>query len=295
MQVFGSYKIVKQLGEGAMGSVLLVESPDRHAYALKLLHAELERREDFVERFLRELRIALSMKHAHIVEAFHGGQAPGGGLYMLTEFCPGGGLDHWLEQRGKLDLADALPWLAAVVEALEYAFLVQQVVHRDIKPGNLLLDGRQCIKLGDLGLAKHTGADATDLTTHGSIVGALLYMSPEQASAATDLDIRTDLYSLGATFYQLFSGHPPFTGKAPIQVIMAIRNQQPVPLSTLRPDLPAPLVALITALLEKDRDDRPQSAQQVLEALAEVSRVAGRPMDSGRPPGPLLPAPDPFG
>ncbi|MFH1809754.1 MAG: serine/threonine-protein kinase [Pseudomonadota bacterium] len=293
MKEFGIYRVVKHLGDGAMGTVLLVESPERQRYALKLMHAKAERSAEAVDRFSREVRIALTLKHQNIVETFHGGRAPTGMLYLLTEYCPLGGLDRWLAAQGPIALRHALRWMGGVAEALEYAGLVHQVVHRDIKPANLLLDEVRQVKLADMGLAKRTSAGATNLTTHGSIIGALLYMSPEQADASHDLDARSDLYALGATFYHLLSGQPPFMAKQPAQILYDIREKEPRPLLTLRPELPHALGDLVQTLLAKKREDRPASASAVLETLAaiaeeegvaiEVSRVTLRPRTAPLP------------
>ncbi|HTL53627.1 MAG TPA: FHA domain-containing serine/threonine-protein kinase [Planctomycetota bacterium] len=276
---FGRYTVRRKLGEGGMGAVYLVTAPDGAPFALKTLRAEHSENAEFVKRFLREAGIALKLRHPNIVTTHEQAQAPDGTLYMVTELCPKGGLDGVLIARERIGVPEALFWMAGVARALDYAFQTFHVIHRDIKPANLLLDGAWNIKLADLGLARRTDANATRLTMEGTIVGSVSYMSPEQALAG-ELDIRSDLYALGATFYHLLSGEPVFVGSTVAHVIKMHVKETPERLSARTDGLHVAVVNLIHRLLEKDPDDRPPDAAALLAEITAVAAEIGVSLDA---------------
>ncbi|MFH1377350.1 MAG: FHA domain-containing serine/threonine-protein kinase [Planctomycetota bacterium] len=270
MKDFLGYKIVRQLGEGGMGTVYLATSADGMRYALKTVKPDIADNDEFRQRFLREGRIAVRMKHDRVVGTFEAGESPDGILYMLTEFCPNGDVDHWIEKHPKTPLQIALQWTYDTALALEYIDS-NRIIHRDLKPQNMLLDTGFRVKLGDVGCARGTSADATRLTEDGRIQGTPYYLSPEQSTGTDDLDIRSDLYALGVTLYQMLAGTVVFTGNTIAQILIKHMREMPEPITRHCPDLPPDIVALVHSLLEKDRNNRPANARILADAIRSTA------------------------
>jgi serine/threonine protein kinase len=246
---FGEYEIVCKLGEGGMGSVFKVRGTDGAIYALKVLREDLAKETIFAERFLREAKMAMRLQHENIVRTHHVGVGPENTLYILSDFCAGGSADVYLDRSEAFPVEWALRWMRDLGRALDYAWTQQSIIHRDIKPENFLVDGNGHILLGDMGLARSTSQDATLMTVEGAVMGSACYMSPEQAQGHMDLDIRTDLYALGASFYHLLSKRPLFDGPTVAHIIRAQVCELPVQLAVDRPDLPGAVCAIIHWLL----------------------------------------------
>src|SRR6266542_2587644 len=211
------YELEREIGRGGMATVYLARDQKHHrAVAIKVLHPHLALNLG-PERFLREIQIAAQLQHPHIVPLYDSGQARDL-LYYVMPYVEGESLRQRLERERQLSLDDALQLPRAVADALDYAHR-HRVVHRDIKPENVMLyEGEAMVT--DFGIAKAVSAAGSDnLTQTGSTVGTPTYMSPEQASGETDLDGRSDLYSLGCMVYEMLSGGPPFTGSNPQAVI----------------------------------------------------------------------------
>ena len=272
---FGRFRLLRKLGEGGMGAVYLAEESDGQRYALKILNRDEKGKKGAKDRFQREMRITMRLQHPHIVQTFDVGRSAKNTMYMLMEYCPGGSLRSLLKRRGPILVQQALPWMACTAEALDYAYREHSVIHRDIKPANILLDDAGHAKLCDFGMARRTASDATRMTIKGTVLGSALYMSPEQALGEEDIDVRSDLYSLGASFYHLLGGVPLFPGDNWVELIEMQVNKKPVRLSRHRRDLPKPLVQLIHDLLNKDRRRRPSSSAELLYRLQKVARTTG--------------------
>ena len=176
MMEINGYEIHTKLGEGGMGSVFLVRNGAGESFALKTLRSDVMDHKEFVERFLRETRIALMLIHPRIVRTFDVGTMKDGIPYMLTEFCPNGDVGSWLSRSPRREYARFLQWLYDAGAALAYAES-RNIIHRDLKPANLLLDAGMRLKIADLGMARGTSADATRLTVEGAVIGTPLYMS----------------------------------------------------------------------------------------------------------------------
>ncbi len=271
----GGYRIVRLLGSGAMADVYLAEqtSLGRHV-ALKVLRPETLRHPAAVERFEREARSAAALVHGHIVQ-IHEVACIDGVHFLAEEYVAGPSLRRWLADRGPLDPRQALTVLRHVGTALVRA-AERGIVHRDIKPDNLLVTPAGDVKVADFGLARSVG-EPVELTQDGMTLGTPLYMSPEQGQGS-GVDIRSDLYSLGASVYHLLAGRPPFNADTALAVVMA-HVQEPLPaLSQLRPELPADVCAVVERLLAKRPEDRFATP---LDMLAAVDAVA-----AGLPGGP---------
>ena len=262
------YDIQRLLGRGGMGAVYLArEKALERAVAIKVLPPETATDADTRERFRREARVAAKLTHPNIVPLHTFGDVEGM-LYFVMGYVKGESLAERMRREGKLPEEDVRRILAEVADALHYAHK-QGVVHRDIKPDNILIDdesGRPM--LTDFGVAKARASGAT-LTEAGAVVGTPYYMSPEQASGARDIDGRSDLYSLGVMGYAMLSGRLPFEGESFQDVIVQHVTKEPTPLAALVPEAPADLVDAVTRCLAKTPAKRWEDGHQLREAIGE--------------------------
>jgi hypothetical protein len=269
------YGVIRKLGEGGMGSVYLVESDAGKRLALKLIRADAASASNPIQRFDLEASICHRLIHPNIVRTLETGRTPEGVLYSLSEYCPNGSTYRYLQLAGPLPVDLALYWLIEVCRALNYVWREHHVVHRDIKPDNLLIDGEAHLKLADFGLARTAGHFSSRLTMTGTLIGSPSYMSPEQIEDDVELDVRSDLYSIGATFFELISGRPLFDEPNAARIMLAHLNTPPMPLEQLKPELPLELCACINWVLNKPRDHRPRDATELLEPLVELATSRG--------------------
>ncbi|NNG16694.1 MAG: protein kinase [Gemmatimonadales bacterium] len=268
------YAIEGTLGTGGMATVYLARDlKHRRKVALKVLHPELVSGVG-PDRFLREIQIAANLAHPHIVTLIESGEA-GGFLYYAMPLIEGESLRERVVREGPLPVNDCVRILRDIADALAYAH-GHGVVHRDIKPGNILLSGQHAL-VTDFGVAKalHEAAKSETLTTGGLSIGTPAYTSPEQAAADPNVDHRTDIYSIGALAYEILTGRPPFVDLSPQSILSAHVTQTPVPVSKHRSDLPPALADVVMKCLEKDPADRYQRAEKLaaeLEALATPTK-----------------------
>jgi serine/threonine-protein kinase len=257
-----------------MATVYLAEDQrHRRPVAVKVLRPELAAALG-PERFLREIETAAQFQHPHILPLLDSGEA-GGFLYYVMPYVEGESLRARLARHGELPIHDAVKILLEITDALAYAH-GRGVVHRDIKPDNVLLSGRHAL-VTDFGVAKAL-SEATgrhQLTTAGVAIGTPAYMAPEQAAAEPNIDHRADLYALGALGYELLTGRPPFTGRSAQEVLAAHMTQRPEPLCARRSACPPGLEAVIMRCLEKRPADRWQSADELLEQLELLVTPSG--------------------
>jgi serine/threonine-protein kinase len=262
----GDYEILAVLGAGGMGKVYKVRNviSDR-VEAMKVLLPNLEGDPELANRFIREIKVQASLDHPNIA-ALHTALRLDNQLMMLMEFVEGVTLEHMLKS-GPIPIGRAIDYVSQVLAALSYAH-AHGVVHRDIKPANMILTPKGVIKLMDFGIAKLT-ADRK-LTQTGATVGSLFYMSPEQIKGATDLDARSDLYSLGVALYEMVTGARPFQGDSEYSIMSAHLEKTPVPLLEIDPSLPAALNAVVLLSIEKDPAKRFQTADAFRNALSSI-------------------------
>jgi serine/threonine protein kinase len=266
----GRYRLERELGAGGMATVYLAEDVQRHRQvAIKVLYEDLAHSLG-AARFMREIEIASRLQHPNILTLLGSGEALGF-LYYVMPYVEGQSLRPRLMREGELPVGDAVRLLIEVVDALAYAH-AHGVVHRDIKPDNVMLSGRHAL-VTDFGVAmaiREAGGPST-ITSAGVALGTPAYMSPEQASADPDVDHRTDIYSVGAMAYELLAGRPPFADAKPQQVLAALLSREPEPLTHLRPGLSAPLEQIVMKCLAKLPADRWQSAEQMLAQLEPLA------------------------
>jgi eukaryotic-like serine/threonine-protein kinase len=266
----GSYLILDQIGTGGMGQVYLAEHINmRRLVALKVLPVFSSDDAVARERFFREARAAGTLDHPNIVRVFDLCQE-GKLLYLVMEYVEGVSLQSVVLRHGPLNVAAACHYARQVSFGLQHAFEMG-FVHRDIKPANLLVDQAGVVKVLDLGLVR-SEADAnsglTKLLDNKSILGTADYVAPEQAVDSSKVDIRADVYSLGATLYFLLVGRPLFPEGRTAQKLVWQQIKEPVPVDRLRPEVPPGLAAVIHKMLQKRPEDRFQTPAEVFDALA---------------------------
>ncbi|HEY4099638.1 MAG TPA: protein kinase [Gemmatimonadales bacterium] len=260
------YRIERELGQGGMATVYLAEDvKHRRKVAIKVLREDLAASMG-AARFLREIEIAAQLQHPNILPLLDSGEAEGF-LYYVMPYVTGQSLRERIGREGELPVHEAVRLITEVVDALSHAH-EHGVVHRDIKPDNVMLSGRHAL-VADFGVAKAI-SEATGrntVTTLGVAVGTPAYMSPEQAAADPHIDHRSDIYAVGAMAYELLTGQPPFVGATPQQVLAAHVTQEPDPVGKRRPGVPAPLEAVVMRALAKRPADRWQTAADLHAAL----------------------------
>jgi TolB-like protein/Flp pilus assembly protein TadD/predicted Ser/Thr protein kinase len=272
------YRVVRRLGAGGMGEVLLAEDTALERFvALKLMSSELAKDENQRKRFRSEAKAASALNHSNICVIYEVGETDDGQPFLAMEYIEGQTLDVLLRQR-RFAIREVLPVGIQIAEALDAAHS-RRIVHRDIKPGNIMLDRRGQAKVLDFGLAKRLEQDqASDttflssaLTKTGVLIGTPYYMSPEQV-LGRKLDHRSDIFSLGVVLYELIAGQKPFLGKTVGETTNSIVNQRPGSLGITDPVLSAALDKIIFKCLEKDPENRYGAAKELATELGQVQR-----------------------
>ena len=265
------YTLIRELGQGGMAVVFLARDlrHDRDV-ALKVLRPEVSA-EIGAERFLREIKFAAGLTHPHILPVFDSGEADGLLFYVMPSM-EGNSLRERLDKQPQLPLGEALRITREVASALDYAHR-HNVVHRDVKPENILLHEGAAM-VADFGIGKALSSNGASITQTGLTVGTPAYMSPEQSAGELDADGRSDLYSLGCVLYEMLAGEPPFTGVS-AQAIIAKRFVSPIPKVRTTRDVPEAVDAVVTRALARTPVDRFPTAAEFAEALRLISRDAG--------------------
>ena len=272
------YELLELLGAGGMGQVYKARHRlMKRIVAVKLIRKECLTHPTAVRRFQREVQAAAKLLHPNIVLAYDADQA-GATHFFVMEYVQGKDLRQVVKERGPLPVSEACDYIAQAAHGLQHAY-ENGLVHRDIKPGNLIVDSRGVLKILDLGLARLT-EDTTlsnAMTQEGALLGTVDFMAPEQTRQASKVDIRADLYSLGCTFYYLLTGKVPFPGNTTVDKVMKHAEQEPTPLTELRPDVPPAVAAIVRKLMAKDPDQRYPTPAALSEALTSVKGAKQRP------------------
>ncbi|HYF48739.1 MAG TPA: serine/threonine-protein kinase [Planctomycetota bacterium] len=269
MEYFGEFKLLQKLGEGAMGAVYKAqETLAQRTVALKVLRTNLAGNKGFVERFDRESKMIGGLSHPNIVACHSAGTARGV-QYMVMEFVDGETLKTRLKRSGgKLPEREALKVCHYIAQGLAHAHS-KGIVHRDIKPDNILLGKDGSVKISDFGTAK-SFLDEDSLSMTGTIIGTPHYISPEQVRADKDIDHRADLYALGGTLYHLLTGHVPFDASSPLEIMRRHLHDELENPSDINAELSPGAVQIVTKLMAKDRKERYQSADEAVEDIKRV-------------------------
>jgi serine/threonine-protein kinase len=262
----GRYRILRKLGSGGMANVYLAEDQELgRRVAIKILNNRHANDDQFVERFRREAKNAAGLSHPNIVSIYDRGEAEGT-YYIAMEFLDGRSLKELIVARGPAPISVAIDYTRQILAALRFAHR-NGIVHRDIKPHNVLVDSEGRLKVTDFGIAR---AGASQMTEAGSIIGTAQYLSPEQAKGSP-VDQTSDLYSVGILIYELLTGAVPFTGDTPVEIAMKHLSATPDPLSSHRAEIPRELDKVVLRALAKDPHERYQTAEEMDADLAHVA------------------------
>jgi len=288
----GNYLVLDKLGQGGMGYVYKAQHRRmKRVVALKVLPSGVSKDHDAVQRFQREVVAAAQLSHPNIVTA-HDADEANGVHFLVMEYVDGKDLGALVREKGPLSVAKTVDYIIQAAKGLEYAHK-RNVIHRDIKPGNLLLDAGGTVKILDMGLAKfeqklgaYDSTAAAALTQTGQVMGTIDYMPPEQAMDSHRADERSDQYSLGCTLFYLLTGRAPYVGDSLVKKILAHR-EEPIPsLCAIRPDVPKELDGVFQKMVAKQAKDRFGSMGEVIAALEACRNLKARPVSRTTAPLP---------
>jgi len=273
------YVLEEELASGGMGALWLARDEVLgRSVAIKVLHAHLAEDEALLDRFRMEAVAAARLSHPAVVRVFDTGTS-GGVVFIVMELVEGQTVAELLEERGALPAAEASMIARGVLQALGHAHR-EGVIHRDVKPGNILVARGDHVKLADFGIAKAAFAEE-DLTTTGNLLGTSRYLSPEQV-AGGEVDARSDLYTVGVVLYEMLTGRPPFQAETHIATATMRLTGDPAPPRSLRPGIPRKLEAVVTRALAREPSERFQSAEEMTAALDRAVPGAELPPDAPR-------------
>ncbi len=282
------YQMIDKLGKGSMGVVFKAKqvSVDR-IVAIKILLDPLAQNKEFIKRFEREAMIAAKLSHNNVVNAIDAGQIDGH-YYFVMEYIEGPTIKDFLDKHKVFDEKEAIRITLAIAEALKHA-AQKGLIHRDIKPENVILTKEGSVKLADLGLARLTGDEKWGLSEAGMAIGTPYYISPEQVRGETNIDIRADIYSLGATLYHMVTGKVPYGGETPNDVMRKHVDVkvQIVPPDHLNSQLSGGMGMIVETMMAKNREHRYQTPDDLILDLKCLQRGES-PMIAGQKPETLL-------
>jgi len=275
----GHYTIVSELGRGGMGVVYKAHEESLNRYvAIKVLGEQLSGDPSFVTRFVREAQAAAALSHPNIIQIFFIGEDDGR-HYFVMEYVKGKSLLAMVKEEGRIENPRATQFMLQAAQGLAAAH-DRGFLHRDIKPANLLVDESGLLKIADFGLVLPQEA-ATRLTATGMLVGTPGYLSPEQCMAQP-MDKRTDIYSLGVTYYEILSGRMPFQADSPLALLRKILHEEPPDITTLNERVDEKTRGIVHRMIAKDRDQRYQSCHELMPDLeACLSAMGARVAPSG--------------
>lgn len=281
--VLGNYTVLNRLGEGGMGEVYkAIHRRMRRVVAIKVIRKKLATKQ-FVERFRREIQAAARLTHPNAISAYDADECELGD-FLVMEYVEGADLRRIVEKTGPLSVKDAIDAVRQAARALAYAHQ-HGLVHRDVKPANLMRDLTGCIKVADLGLARLAEEDddpmqETSITAEGLMAGTIDYMAPEQGVDADGVDGRADIYSLGCTLFYLLTGRPVFETKAPVKRLLAHRIDPPPKLHQVNPQASPELDAIFQRAVAKQPDQRYATMDQLIDALDQCEHRRPAPAQS---------------
>ncbi|MEI6231710.1 MAG: serine/threonine-protein kinase [Planctomycetota bacterium] len=277
----GNYEIIGKIGDGGLGTVYKARqiSMSRDV-ALKVLHKKWLGDEEFKKRFLLEARLAGRLSHQNLIQVYDVGRDRGV-YYFSMEFIDGETVEDMIDRVGPLDIPDALDIVIQIMQAINY---IKQwdIVHRDIKPGNMMMTRKKQVKLGDFGFVK-SKLDPV-ISTEGEVLGTPDYISPEQAMGNDNIDWRSDQYSLGCSLYHMLTGKPPYEGSGSSVMRQHIRSELPDP-RTMNPKIPDSVMTILERMMAKNPSDRFNEATALIEDMELVKigqNPSNKPLDAGK-------------
>ncbi|MHC4248518.1 MAG: serine/threonine-protein kinase [Planctomycetota bacterium] len=278
----GDYVLEEHIGAGGIGQVFVARRPsDGERVALKVINPVSVADAEAVAQFRRETKFMLGLDHPHIVKVFDVGTVEGQ-HYLSMEYVPGENLKQLILREGRLEPGGALRTMRQIADALDYGAR-REVMHRNLKPENILIRADGVAKVADMGLAILANRENLNITAAGFTLGTPEYMSPEQARAQRDTDTRSDVYSLGCTFYHAICARPPFEGANPILVVAQHLKNPPAPPSELVPGLAEGVEAILLRCMEKDRESRFQTCAELVQAIDDALGSAPGPRSRAGP------------
>ena len=267
LEQLGKYKLIKHLGRGGMGSVWLAQAPDKTKVAVKVLHSSFAGDRGLLTRFFREAKSSSTLEHENIVHGVEVGESDGN-YYFAMEYVEGESVQSILDREGTIPPQRAAEIIIEVAEALAYAH-EHDTIHRDIKPDNIMMTRGGHAKLADLGLARVTQEGLTQLTGTGTSMGTPMYMAPEQCSDAKRADARSDVYSLGATWYRMVVGCPPFSGSSALELMQKHMTEALKWPTSARTTLRKGVILTIQRMMAKRPEARIQTMREVVETITK--------------------------
>ncbi len=282
----GRYKLIDERGRGSFATVYIARDlEDNHIYAIKMMHLELSNDDELLARFQREAHILLNLSDPHIVRIVDYGNDDNM-HYIVMDYIDGQNLKYHMLTEGQMDTLHALNYARQIAEGLDTAY-AQGVVHRDIKPQNILVNSKDMVKITDFGLAR--SRETVTLTQSNVFMGTAYYISPEQAESGRSADTRSDLYSVATVLFEMLAGVPPFQAESAVDIVIKHMND-PVPsLCRLRHDLPMEMDIFMQKALAKSPTDRYATPQEFVAALEQIhERVVSAPVEK-RPMQPVGP------
>jgi serine/threonine-protein kinase len=269
---FGDCTVERLLGHGSMGYVFLVKASDGTQYALKVMSPELAKKDStYKERFLREAEFAMKIRHRNLIPVHDAGEESERGFcYILMDYMPGGTVKDLVREKGALPVAQAVQIATQVAVAMEVAHL-HGIIHRDIKPDNIMFDADGVPKLADLGVARFE-ANAHQNTQRGMIVGTPAYMAPEQMIDSHHIDERADIYSLGLVLYEMLAGKSPNIGSTVMGLLAKSIKGEPLPdVRTMRPEVSASVAYVLSLMLAPKVEQRPHTSRAAADLLTRAA------------------------
>ena len=249
----GRYKLIDERGRGSFATVYVArDTENNHIYAVKVMHIELSNDDELLARFQREAHILLNLSDPHIVRIVEYGE-DNNMHYIVMDYIDGQNLKYHMLTHGPMEPLRALKYARQIAEGLDTAYK-QGVVHRDIKPQNILVNTRDMVKITDFGLAR--GKETVTLTQSNVFMGTAYYISPEQAESGRSADTRSDLYSVATVLFEMLTGRPPFEGETAVDIVIKHMNENVPSICRLRPDLPLEMDTFMQKALAKSPADR---------------------------------------
>ncbi|MBV8693946.1 MAG: protein kinase [Ktedonobacteraceae bacterium] len=267
----GRYKLIDERGRGNFATVYIARDLENNRIrAVKVMHLELSNDGELIARFEREADILLNLQNPHVVRIVDFGN-DGNMHYIVMDYIDGQSLKYYMITDGPMELLRALDYTIQIVDGLEAAYK-QQVVHRDIKPQNILIDSQGVVKITDFGLAR--GRDTPTLTQSNVFMGTAYYISPEQAENGRAADTRSDLYSVATVLFEMLTGHPPYQGETAVDIVIKHMNERVPLICRLRTGLPAEMDSFMQKALAKSPADRYATPQEFIVALQQLQERA---------------------